>query len=122
MDILNVSISSELWTIPVHANPTNEEDAMFINAMANDILERNKDYIIELTVKIINSEIKKHNIVDLRKKTVLKNQIIKNINYNIINTVLNIAKEIYDSNKPPVDDFEDMMKEENSIAIFDFTV
>ncbi len=128
MDFLNVSNSSHLWTIPVHANPTeSSEEEKFVNTMANDILEKNRTYIIELASKIIDTELKKHNSnKDLRKKILIKNQIIKNINYNIINTVLNLAKEIYDDNikqslQEEQDIFDEMMRDENEhLVIYDF--
>ena len=127
MDFLNITETNELWTIPVYAKQFDSyEEEMFINTMACDIFERNRDYIIRIASKIIDAEIKKHKNMDLRKKILIKNQILNNINHNVINIVLNLAKEIYDNNiKPSLkkeNDLINIMKEEESFVIFDFTV
>ncbi len=93
-DMLN---NNNFWKIPVYRKPTNSKDAEeFINCMAQDMLINNNTEIFNITSKIINRELYKYSIYDIRKRLLVKNQIYSNIVDNIINTIFNIAKDYYD--------------------------
>lgn len=93
-DMLN---NSNFWKIPIYKKPISskaEED--FINNMAHDVLMSNKIDILNITYKIVNRELKKCSIYDMRKRLLIQNQIHSNMIENITNTVFNIAKDYYD--------------------------
>ena len=90
----------DLWKKPVeeyneyyHISPENEEK---IKLEAINMLDKNMSTIVDIINKVINHESNKISIDNLRKRSLIKNQIIYNITENIKQLALNIAKEEYD--------------------------
>ncbi len=89
--------NNDFWKNPIHRKPINSKDAEdFINIMAQEMLINNKTEIFNTTIKIINKELNKYSIYDIRKRLLVKNQLYLNLVDNIINTIFNIATDYYD--------------------------
>jgi hypothetical protein len=90
----------DLWRKPVeeyieyyHISPENEEK---IKLLAVDMLDNNLSTIVDIINKVIKHESNKISIDNLRKRALIRNQIIYNITENIKKLALNIAKEEYE--------------------------
>ena len=95
--LFNLSSNNDIWINPVKRVPTNSHDEeTFVNEMACELLNSNKNHILNMTFKIINREIAKRPRSDLRRKILIQNQIYSNMIDNVSNMVLNLAKNFYD--------------------------
>jgi hypothetical protein len=125
-----LSHDNELWTKRIERKITESSyEESFVNEMAYELLTSNKASILSMTFGIIEREINKRPNIDLRKKILIKNQVLTNMVENVTNMVLNLAKNFYDEyvhenekvqpTQPELDLFDEMVLDNNMYVIID---
>jgi hypothetical protein len=87
---------NEMWTKPIEQHHISPDIEDTIKSMALQTMNDNFIVISNITNRIINNEFKKHSPENLRKRLLIKNQIINNLTENIKTLTINMAKEKYD--------------------------
>jgi hypothetical protein len=129
-NLFNLSHDNELWTKRIERKITESSyEESFVNEMAYELLTSNKASILSMTFGIIEREINKRPNIDLRKKILIKNQVLTNMVENVTNMVLNLAKNFYDEyvlenqkvqpTQPELDLFDEMVLDNNMFVVID---
>ena len=130
-NLFNLSHDNELWNKRIERKLTESSyEESFVNEMAYELLNSNKASILSMTFGIIERETNKRPNIDLRKKLLIKNQILTNMVENVTNMVLNLAKNFYDEYvhenqkvehmQKDLDLFDDMVVDNEPFVLYSF--
>ena len=130
-NLFNLSHDNELWNKRIERKLTESSyEESFVNEMAYELLNSNKASILSMTFGIIERETNKRPNIDLRKKLLIKNQILTNMVENVTNMVLNLAKNFYDEyvhenqkvehTQKDLDLFDDMVVDNEPFVLYSF--
>ncbi len=90
----------ELWMIPVNTTPCDsQEEAIYVKTMTELLVKQHEVNLITIINKVLNHELSTKPNIDLRKYSLIRNQIISNMKANNASIASNIAKDEYETAK-----------------------
>jgi hypothetical protein len=123
MDIpLNHLNYIEMWTKPIikhHISPDIEET---IELMASQTIYEHRVALSNIKNRIIQHEYRKHPVENLRKRLLIKNQIVNNLTENIKTLTINIAKEKYDMEQYKYYEHQDIINFEQDYSLIPYDI